>query len=399
VAGLAVLTALHPAFRSQRIWFWRAAPVVAALTLPWLLLVGSGYSQNTAWLGDVGTFLPRVGQFAIECASVTSIVGTAVLFFVVRRRARARVQPASRSARLPRASVFTTEERSLAVPLIAMLITYAVAMALTQSREMIWMFGVRYTSAIMPLCAMLAGIAIAKASQGRWQSCVALVVVFGFTRLGQITPWVFWAQPSPKRDREAIVTFHNPERTIDRILRTAQVGYLKSLVEPNPGTTARVAEFLTAYASANDVVITNYEWEPLYFYTRLPQGMKVLPSYPIWSAAKAHELPSYVFSAKGARWIVWRQAWGAYRGHACDRIIEDVKAQGASVVALATVPETLWENRENIHFRRFPGNRYYYSWFQPLPATLIFRVDWPKTETTVAVEGSGQPPAAVARRQ
>jgi 4-amino-4-deoxy-L-arabinose transferase-like glycosyltransferase len=390
MGGLAVLTALHPAFRSQRVWFWRAAPLVAALTLPWFFMVGAGYSENTAWLGDVGTFLPRVGQFAIECASVTSIVGTAVLFFVVRRRARARARPALRSGRSasPRATVFTTEERSLAVPLIAMLLTYAVAMAVTQSREMIWQYGIRYTSAVMPLCAMLAGIAIAKASRGRWQAWVALVVVFGFTRAGQITPWAFWAQPSPKRDREAVVTFHNPERVIDRVLRTTQVGYLKSLIEPNPGTIARVAEFLTAHAAPNDVVITNYEWEPLYFYTRLPQGMKVLPSYPIWSAAKAHELPSYVFSAKGVRWIVWRQAWGAYRGQACDRIIKDVQDQGASVVALATVPETLWENRENIHFRRFPGNRYYYSWHYSLPPTLIFRVEWPETEIATAVGGS-----------
>lgn len=391
VAGLAVLTAWHPAFRPQRRWFWRAAPLVAALTLPWFVLVGSGYSENTAWLRDAGTFLPRLGQFAIECASVTSVVGAAVLFVVVRRRASARVAPASRSARsrLPRATAFTAEERSLAVPLIAMLIAYAVAMAATQSREMIWNYGIRYTSAVMPFCAMLAGIAIAKASRQRWRPWVALVLIFGFTRAGQITPWAFWAPSSPKRDPEGVVTFHNPERVIDRIFRTAQVGYVQSLIEPNPGTTARVVDFLTAHAAAHDVVITNYEWEPLYFYTRLPQGMKVLPSYPIWSAAKAHELPSYVFSAKDARWIVWRQAWGAYRGHACDRIIEDLKAQGASVVGLATVPETLWENRENIHFRRFPGNRYYYSWFYPLPPTLIFRVDWPKTET--AQIGSAQP--------
>jgi hypothetical protein len=105
----------------------------------------------------------------------------------------------------------------------------------------------------------------------------------------------------------------------------------------------------------------------------------VLPSYPIWEAAHQQELPKYVFSAEGARWLVWRRVWGAYRGQACDVVLANLRARGIPVTLVATIPETMWENRENVHFRRFPGKDYVYPWFDELPATLIFRIDWPKT--------------------
>ncbi len=47
---------------------------------------------------------------------------------------------------------------------------------------------------------------------------------------------------------------------------------------------------------------------------------------------------------------------------------------------VASLPETLYENRENVHFRRFAGGTYLYPWFDDLPPTLIYRVDWPDAE-------------------
>jgi hypothetical protein len=49
------------------------------------------------------------------------------------------------------------------------------------------------------------------------------------------------------------------------------------------------------------------------------------------------------------------------------------------VTLVADIPETMWEKRENIHFRRFPGHDDLYGWFDDLQSTLIFRVDWPQT--------------------
>jgi hypothetical protein len=320
-----------------------------------------------------------VAQFAIETASVTSLAGAVVLWAVLRRRARAAVERPRRGDRARRTPVLTPDEQSVAVALCGAVAAYALAIAWTQSRETIWMAGLRYSAAVIPFATILTGLFIASASRGRWPLWLALMLVFGFTKLGRLTPWTFWEEPTPLRSLNAAVTFHNPERTVDRVFRTGHVGYLRSLFEPNRGTTARIADYLNAHAGPRDIVITNYEWEPIYFHTGLPQGMKVLPTYPIWRAAKDHGLPSYVFSAAGVRWVVWRRAWGAYRGQECEKILATLDAMGVPVTLVKDIPETMFENRENVHFRRFPGNRYLYSWFDDLPSTLIFRVEWPET--------------------
>ena len=123
-------------------------------------------------------------------------------------------------------------------------------------------------------------------------------------------------------------------------------------------------------------MITNYGWEPIYFHTDLPQGLTVLPSYPVYPAVRAKNLPAYVFSAEGARWIIWRKAWGPYRGQDCGRLIDTLRASGVTVTRVATIRETLWENRENVHFRRFADNTYIYPWFEGIPDAEIYRVDW-----------------------
>jgi hypothetical protein len=49
-----------------------------------------------------------------------------------------------------------------------------------------------------------------------------------------------------------------------------------------------------------DVVITNYESEPPYFYTGLPQGLKILANAPVYDAARRQHLPEYVFGVARA---------------------------------------------------------------------------------------------------
>ena len=376
---LGLITLVYAPFREQRRWFWRAAPIIAAFTLPWMVLARRGYAQSTGVLQSVEGFLPRFGQFAIECASVTSMVGAIILFVIVRRRHQ--TLPAERRTRRAsqiRTDVFTPRERHLLVVLLAIMAAYAVVMALTQPPDEIFALGVRYTPAVLPFMAMITALLVSKVSRGNWRPWVALLVILSFTKLGRLTPWVFWETPSPKRDPAAVVTFHNPKQLVDRVFRTGQAAFVQSLFEENVGTTGQIIRYLNANAAPQDIVVTNYGWEPLYFHTGLRQGLTVLSSYPIYAAAKARGLPDYVFRADGARWIVWRKAWADYRGHHIENILAQLEAARIPVRLVETIPETLWENRPNVHFRRFPGNRYIYSWFNDVPETLIYRVDQPK---------------------
>lgn len=362
LVGLGVASVLYPPLREQRRWILRAAPILAVLVLPWLGFSMSGYVDRLSRPTELSVFLSRLAQFGVEVASVTPAIGAIVLWLIVRRR---------------RGDATQSTERTLALALVAASIACGVFVAWTQTRDAIWSAGLRYTAGLLPFVAVITGILIARASRRRTLAWVALVLVFGFTKVGRVTPLVFWEEPTPLRDQDAFVTFHNPERALDRFFRTGHIAFARSLFQPTRGTTTLIAEYLARHGDSDDIVITNYGWESLYFQTNLRQGLKVLPSYPIWEAAHDRRLPRYVFTSQGARWVVWRRAWGAYRGHDCAAILRQLADAGALVTPVTELPETMWENRENIHFRRYPGNRYLFPWFDKLPSTVIFRVDWP----------------------
>jgi hypothetical protein len=334
---------------------------------------------NTGFIRSAEVFLPRLLQFAVEVGSVTSVIGVALLYVLLRRRARKGPPPVRGKGRRPspRPPVFAADQGQLLIVLLATISAYALVIAVTQPRDVIFTVGLRYTPAVLPFMAVIAALLIARASGGQWRPWLAMVLVFGVTKVGRVTPWVFWEEHTPRRDPNAVVTFHNPQRLVDRVFRTGQIEFVRSLFTPNPGTTGRVVEFLKQNAAPSDVVLTNYGWEPLYFHTGLPQAMTVLPTYPIYRAAREKQLPEYVFRPDQARWIVWRRAWGTYRGQALHEVLANLESSGAQVRLITAVPETLWENRENVHFRRFTPGRYVYPWFRDLPDTLIFRIDGP----------------------
>jgi hypothetical protein len=82
-----------------------------------------------------------------------------------------------------------------------------------------------------------------------------------------------------------------------------------------------------------------------------------------------------VFRPNDAKWIVWRRAWGAYRGQTIDQVIARLSDEKLTATPMVTLPETLWENRENLHFRRFANGRYIYPWHDAIPETVIYRVE------------------------
>jgi hypothetical protein len=158
---------------------------------------------------------------------------------------------------------------------------------------------------------------------------------------------------------------------------------VRELADDNPGSIANASRFLAEHARPGDIVLTNYEWEPLYFHTRLPQALKILPEYPIHTVARAHALPEYVFKVDGARWMVWRSIWDGYRGYDGSRLYSEMLGRGAKLERMISFPDTMWENRSNLHFHRFANGRYLYPFFGDVPEqgqakTHVYRIDWAK---------------------
>src|SRR5947209_8673670 len=364
VGALAIFTLLRRSFASQRRWFWLALPGVVAFTLPWFAFAHTGYTENASLVPSIRDFFARFAQYLIECASVTPLVGLAALLVWLL------IQWPRRTRSL------SSREQDFLFAIFGVIFSYAVAMALTQRSAALWVTGIRYTSAIIPLVAMVAGVLIAKIAARRLFVWVAILLVFVFTNFGQITPWVLWADKNPNPENK-IVALHVPQRIFDGLVATGPLLFVRDLFRANPGTVAAACEFLHKNAAPSDVVITNYESEPLYFHTRLPQGMKIMKQDSIYEIAKRRHLPDYVFVVETTHWVVWRFNWDDYLGIRWTDVEHRLLAEGAKINDTAQLEETAWENRENIHFHRFAGHRYLFPQDKNLAPAHIFRVDWP----------------------
>jgi 4-amino-4-deoxy-L-arabinose transferase-like glycosyltransferase len=380
LATLAALCALSllPPFRTSRRRLWRCLPFVVALTLPWALLSRSGWGENSQLLSSAGELPARLWQFTVAMGVAVPAVAWLVLGPLAWRR-------------LPGAALSWL---ALAGMLLA---SYALLTPLLLSDVQLWDYGLRYVCAVLPLAAGVTGTLVVHACRGRPAIMVAVLGLLVLTHLGgNAIPWLLSPDPGP---RVGVRSAHMPRGAVAKVLRTEWLGFLRGLWETSPGTDSTIVEFLRRHATPADRVITNYAWEPLYFYTGLPQALKVLPEYEIYPAAQRADLPAYVFGVEGARWLVWRWPWEGYQGYEFGRVQRSLEAGGARLVRMASFPDTIWENRPELAFHRFPGLGYLYprgKEFLRLGHRLeavIFRVE----EAAIGPRRSGGADAARAR--
>ena len=74
---------------------------------------------------------------------------------------------------------------------------------------------------------------------------------------------------------------------------------------------------------------------------------------------------------------MWRRYWEGYQGYRLEDVKDQIRAGGGQLQLVTEIAETIWENREDVHFRRFSGNTYVVPLLEKRPTALIFRVDWP----------------------
>jgi hypothetical protein len=385
-AALCGLSLFYRPFAEQRRWVWFAAPAVAILTLPWLALSSlssRGSELNTTTSQSAGEFVERCIQAFIECTSVTPLIGSVILFVIaavwmrLRRKTAVSAEAATEIPQEKSLPLFNGNEMGIVVSAFATTILYGLATAVTQSSDSLWLAGMRYASAVLPLAAMVAGIAIVKVSREKIFVWLTLMLVFAFTKLAQLTPWVAWKPSGFVRFGKYSVGAHVPEGIIDRFFGTGMFLFARDLWRENPGTVEKTCRFLQENAKPDDVLIVNYGMEPTYFYTRLPQAMGILQSYPVYQRARELGLPEFAFGVDRARWIVWRSAWETGPGYAINDVLKELVERGGQITTVLEVDETVWENREDLHFHRFSDGTYLFPRTQTFPKSRVARVDWP----------------------
>lgn len=385
LATLGGLTLVHPRMRRARRGFWLSLPVVLVLTLPWITVAWGGWGENSRLLLEPADLFVRVQQLFYETSVAVPFVGLAVLAAFTARK-------------------LSSDERAFLLLCLAILGGYAVVTPIVQSPRQMWEYGLRYTNALLPIGAAATGVLIARAAGGATLPALAVAALFACTHVpGNLALWALTKPMPAPADRPAAphAALHRPARVVDEIVRTELGAFARELVQWSPGTDARIVEFLRSHAQPGEQVVTNYAWEPLYFHTGLPQAYKVLESYPIYAAARAAGLPEYVFSPDGARWLVWRAPWEDYQGYHWAEVAARLRAAGGVLAPIAEFPETIWENRENLHFRRFPGVGYLYPRAVELvyPAARIWRIDRAKAPAAVIPDPDALPRSRASRAQ
>jgi len=387
VVALGALSLIYRPFVIQRRWILFATPAIALLTLPWLALSSlssSGSALNTTAAQSAGEFIERCAQAFIESTSVTPLIGSIMLFLIAALSIRWKRKDTIDAAPSDSASAeqqvaprfFETNEVALLLSALVTIVFYGLATAITQSSDSLWLAGMRYASAVLPLAAMVAALAIAKVSRTSVLFSILLLLVFGLTKLAQLTPWVAGNPSGLIHFGKYSVGAHVPAKIVDRFLGTGLMAYVRDLWRVNPGTVAKSCEFLRENAKPGDVLIVNYGMEPTYFYTRLPQAMGILRDYPVYERARELGLPEYVFGVDHVRWIVWRSAWETGPGYAINDVIREIVERGGRITSVMEMEETVWENREDIHFHRFSDGSYLFPRTQTFPMSRIARVDW-----------------------
>jgi hypothetical protein len=335
---------------------------VLAATLPWMLMTWSATQTNWSPLASWLDLPGRVAQLAVETMVAVPWLGWAVAIPIFWRR-------------------FTPRDRDLLAIAAAFLLALFALAPLALAQTPLLVLGLRYVCGLLPVAAAVTGVLIARASGGRTLAYVALLALFGATHLaGNALPWLALGESRQVGDE---FVFVNAPRTVgDKLANTAWWMFARGLGVPNPGTLPELVGWLRAHAAPDDVLVTNFSWDNLYFYTNLRQGFRISPGAPVQGAARALGLPDYTFGLDAVKWVIWRRAVDPLPEYPLERVERELEARGATLEVVASFRETLWENRPELHWHRFPRAGYP---FAPRrlgaegidhPSAVVYRVVW-----------------------
>jgi 4-amino-4-deoxy-L-arabinose transferase-like glycosyltransferase len=340
------------------------APFVAAATLPWFALSWAATGANWSPLASAGELGPRVGQLAVESAIAIPLVGWAVGFPLVRGRLRA-------------------GDRRLLALCGAWLAAFVVATTLVLSQPLLEVVGLRYVCAVLPIAAAVTGVLVARAGEGRPPLYAALLLLFAATPLaGPTLPWLAIGTSH----RAHGVLWQAPQGRAGDFLNTTWLAFVRGLGARDPGALGSIVERLDRDAGRDDVVLTNFGWDALYWYADRPLGMRIATDAPVRRAAQRMGLPESVFDYDHAAWLVWRGDDEAFLGYPLTllqwrlpQVRTALAARGARLEEVAAFPETLWENRPELYWHRFPESGHPFASDATEPhfaPARVFRVRW-----------------------
>ncbi len=363
LGACASLALVRPRFRSKLVpLLWRA-PWVLAGTLPWLLVTWSAVQTNWKPLENALEYPGRIVQLAAETMVAVPWLAWGIGIPVFWRR-------------------FTPRDRDLlAIAGAFMAVSFAL-LPFALTRTLLLVLGLRYVCAMLPIAAAVTGVLIARASGGRTPAYALLLVLFGATHIaGNTLPWLALGEGRQLGDKFVFV--NAPRELGEKIVNASWWYFVRGLGVPDPGTLPEIVGWLRTHAAPEDILVTNFAWDNLYFYTKQRQGFRMAPEAPVRETALALGLPRYVFGLDDARWLIWRHGSDPLPAYPFERVRRELEARGAKLEPVASFREVLWENRPELHWHRFPRVGYPFAprrlgaAGRKYPDAVVYRVVWP----------------------
>jgi hypothetical protein len=328
------LALFHPRFRPKLVpLLWRA-PWVIAGTLPWMIATWNATQTNWKPLESWLDYPSRVAQLGAETMVAVPWLAWAIAIPLLWRR-------------------FTTGDRNVLAIAAAFLLLLFALLPFALTKTLLLVLGLRYVCALLPVAAAVTGVIVARATNARPLAYAALLALFAATNLpGNALPWLALGESRHLGDKLVFVAA--PRDTAEKLLNATWWYFVRGLGVPDPGTLPDLVGYLRANAEPDDVVVTNFAWDNLYFYARMPQGLRISPEAPVRDHARALGLPDYAFGLDGADWVIWRHGSDPLPGHPFPTVRSELEAQGARLEPVASFREVLWENRPEVQWHRFP---------------------------------------------
>ncbi len=223
-----------------------------------------------------------------------------------------------------------------------------------------FIIGIRYATGCFPFMSILGAISIMIVIKKKRIWGILLLAFFIFTGLFSWFPSYIFRTMKSESPKYKVLPF-SEELTNAFASKIVYREFLYELNNEYRSPVGGISDFLNENASPDDTVLTNYERDPLVFYTHRKMAYilsnekffrESIPA-PRYNAVLEDKLPDYIFSAEKTDWLIERSNYPK-RLYDFESIKDELEKKGLiEKIYYISFPDIPWSNRADLRYHKF----------------------------------------------